>query len=323
MGRLLAWFVAVAAVGCNALTGVGDFSVVDGDTSVADAAPGTDARTDALLDAGDVEGASDAQARDADAAPVDASADADAALLCEARFADCNGNASDGCEVDTRTDPNHCGDCKKPCTGATLACVNGSCAVPSSCKALLALGKPSGMYMISAASAGNPLSVYCDMTTGGGGWTVVFLAPSSNLASQTIDYTSATPELLNAAAETLLAYRLSDGTLTGSRAVFALPAAWKTASPFKASNTDLPVAVRIDGAQPVQKTLRFGYASFGDNCDSAWILTSAYGRVCIAQTNAPFFNGFAQAEGDFCTDGTKLYNGDVCGAQRVVSVAVR
>jgi hypothetical protein len=45
---------------------------------------------------------------------------------CNQGFADCNATSSDGCEVDTRTNPQHCGRCGRSCpTGEQ--CVGGSC----------------------------------------------------------------------------------------------------------------------------------------------------------------------------------------------------
>jgi len=46
---------------------------------------------------------------------------------CEAGRADCNGNASDGCEVDVTTDPKHCGACTTAC-GASQVCGPNGCA---------------------------------------------------------------------------------------------------------------------------------------------------------------------------------------------------
>ncbi|MDP3216541.1 MAG: hypothetical protein Q8S73_20700, partial [Deltaproteobacteria bacterium] len=55
--------------------------------------------------------------------------------LCTAGFADCDGVASNGCEVDTRTAAAHCGGCGRACpsgntmaTCAASACVIGACA---------------------------------------------------------------------------------------------------------------------------------------------------------------------------------------------------
>ena len=47
-------------------------------------------------------------------------------LRCDAGFADCNGVATDGCEVDLRGDPANCGACRLAC-GAGCACASSSC----------------------------------------------------------------------------------------------------------------------------------------------------------------------------------------------------
>jgi hypothetical protein len=43
---------------------------------------------------------------------------------CVAGFANCNGNATDGCEVNVQTDLNNCGSCGHHCM---MACVMGVC----------------------------------------------------------------------------------------------------------------------------------------------------------------------------------------------------
>jgi hypothetical protein len=50
-------------------------------------------------------------------------------IACIPGFADCNGSANDGCEVDTRSDIANCGACRTGC-GAALVCVAGACACP-------------------------------------------------------------------------------------------------------------------------------------------------------------------------------------------------
>ncbi len=52
---------------------------------------------------------------------------------CLAGFADCDGVAANGCEVDTRSNPSSCGGCMAACAVAngTPACVAGRCAVGS------------------------------------------------------------------------------------------------------------------------------------------------------------------------------------------------
>ena len=56
---------------------------------------------------------------------------------CNQGFEDCDGNPLDGCETDTRTDPNNCGGCSVPC-GMLLhtlpACASGMCKVSNNCE---------------------------------------------------------------------------------------------------------------------------------------------------------------------------------------------
>ena len=55
------------------------------------------------------------------------------AYVCEAGYADCDGEAGNGCEVDVRTSLSHCGACGRACSpaNATGACVASGCAVAS------------------------------------------------------------------------------------------------------------------------------------------------------------------------------------------------
>jgi hypothetical protein len=47
-------------------------------------------------------------------------------LTCNGPFANCNGNAADGCEVNTLSDPLNCGSCGVVC-GPTASCINHQC----------------------------------------------------------------------------------------------------------------------------------------------------------------------------------------------------
>ncbi|MEZ4389605.1 MAG: discoidin domain-containing protein [Polyangiales bacterium] len=55
------------------------------------------------------------------------------AYTCAAGFADCDGNPSNGCEVDTRTSAANCGACRRACSvsNGTAACVASACVVAS------------------------------------------------------------------------------------------------------------------------------------------------------------------------------------------------
>jgi hypothetical protein len=47
-------------------------------------------------------------------------------VMCNAGYGDCDGNPTNGCEVDTRTDAMNCGMCGRSC-GANASCSSGSC----------------------------------------------------------------------------------------------------------------------------------------------------------------------------------------------------
>lgn len=53
---------------------------------------------------------------------------------CVAPFADCNQNQTDGCETDTSTASNHCGQCNKDCNGPITAGAASALCVSSQCK---------------------------------------------------------------------------------------------------------------------------------------------------------------------------------------------
>lgn len=53
------------------------------------------------------------------------------AIACNAGFQNCNGQLSDGCEVNTNASTSHCGACNNACVAAnaTPACSNGNCTI--------------------------------------------------------------------------------------------------------------------------------------------------------------------------------------------------
>ncbi|MFO0713046.1 MAG: hypothetical protein U0353_24540 [Sandaracinus sp.] len=109
-------------------------------------APGDDATADAALDAAlappdapsivDAAVTPDAFAEcastlDCPALPhMTATCDGRCRYDCDTDFEDCNTSLADGCEIDTRSDPEHCGSCPNACgtyAHTSTSCVMGSC----------------------------------------------------------------------------------------------------------------------------------------------------------------------------------------------------
>jgi hypothetical protein len=99
--------------------------------------------------------------------------------VCDAGFADCNGDPADGCEIDAMSDAAHCGDCARSCKSA---CVKGACDV-----VILASGQeePAAIAIDATsvywANVGSSAGMGSIMKVDKGGGTPVTLADKQNV----------------------------------------------------------------------------------------------------------------------------------------------
>ena len=94
---------------------------------------------------------------------------------CNGGFGDCDKLAPNGCEANLASEGKNCGACGTVCA-VGRQCVQGKCLEFTSCAKLLAgnVNLASGLYTIDPDGVGAdaPFSVYCDMKSDGGGWTL-------------------------------------------------------------------------------------------------------------------------------------------------------
>ena len=207
----------------------------------------------------------------------------------------------------------------------------GGCGVLASCAALHTCDStlPSGNYMIApdGPTDAAPVLVHCDMATGGGGWTVIYLADGINLNSTTIPYTVTSQKLRDNSQQALIAFRnLNLNMVASDWASFDLPATWRASNPLTVTPfEDLTVSASVNGALPALAKLRYGISNFGSLCGDDWNTTSNYGRVCLQGTAAAFYSGFSTAGGttDFCATSTDTYSIRACSDMLRFSIAVR
>ncbi|MGB0590517.1 MAG: fibrinogen-like YCDxxxxGGGW domain-containing protein [Myxococcota bacterium] len=214
--------------------------------------------------------------------------------------------------------------------GCTATCESYAVADSRDCVDVLqaAPNAPSGIYSVDPDGPDTgeaPISVYCDMETDGGGWTRLFIAESDNYAAAPQSYTLDAPELRTDTSVVMIGYTPTAGGPVSDRARFVMPEFWVDSFPLTAGQADVPVDVSVEGGPETSETLRFGTWTMAGfkGCGQNWI-NSPYGRLCITNTEAPFWAGFADPAGDACsTSSLDAELGPACDEDRRFAIFAR
>lgn len=216
------------------------------------------------------------------------------------------------------------GDLENASASASVEIASAS----GSCKEILDAGASvgDGTYSIDPDGAGE-VSVTCDMTTAGGGWTAIFLSEDLNYYSSSIDYTFDSVALRADATDTLIGFANASGVGVTDWASFALPADWVAASPMSYEGSSTSASVTLQSGATSTMSLYYGYWNFDGECgDWQGPTTDRFtGRVGFCSAGAPYWAGFNRdvESTDYCNAWSGTWAGSACTSGRRFAMYVR
>lgn len=154
------------------------------------------------------------------------------------------------------------------------------------------------------------INVYCEMIVAGGGWTRVWQAEHDNYHQTQFDY-DLPYSFVEQSVETMIAYENNGRILNPFH--FKTPQDWKIQHPMSYSRGETKVEA-FDGYSNRSyrnRQLIYGSENFSSRCGDKFS-GGDWGKVCITNTQAPFFASFNHSQKDFCNTSDQNYNTTQC-----------
>ena len=157
-------------------------------------------------------------------------------------------------------------------------------------------------------------NVYCNMDIDNGGWTRVWESVESNYNTKNFFY-DLPIEFIKHAKETIIGF--SNRNRLESAYKFKVPKEWKDNHPLSFSNgiARVDTVDLFNGKKYYDRTLYFGYENFSSTCTDDF-KGGSWGKLCIGNTESPFFTSFAHTEADHCNTARQSYDSVQCQGRK-------